>query len=123
VSVIGDQCDELRDRAGTLRASAESICDEVARNTMAIAAEEMLEAAAVISELRCKMEDMVDQCDEIERLKVENAKLRELVLDIWNDALRFDGFWDYVYDDGTIYREDELPHYQERMRECGIEVK
>lgn len=55
-------------------------------------------------------------------LKAENAKLRELCKDIWNDALHFEGFWDYVHDDGTIYREDELPHYQERMRKLGIEV-
>lgn len=52
----------------------------------------------------------------------ENAKLRKLLLDVWNDAIRFDGFWDYVMDDGEIYNEDELPHYQERMREMGIEV-
>lgn len=55
-------------------------------------------------------------------LKAENVKLRELCRDLWKDALQFDGFWDYVYDDGTNYRDDELPHYQERMRELGIEV-
>jgi hypothetical protein len=53
----------------------------------------------------------------------ENAKLRELLLDVWNDAMQFDGFWDYVNDDGEIYREDELPHYYDRMRELGLEVK
>ena len=63
---------------------------------------------------------LTERCN---RLEAENAKLRELCTDIWNDALHFEGFWDYVHDDGTIYREDELPHYQERMRECGIEVK
>jgi hypothetical protein len=52
----------------------------------------------------------------------ENAMLRELLLDVWNDAIRFDGFWDYVMDDGEICNEDELPHYQERMRKLGIEV-
>ncbi len=57
------------------------------------------------------------------KLEAENAKLQKLCEDIWNDACHFEGFWDYVHDDGTIYREDELPHYQERMRECGIEVK
>lgn len=56
------------------------------------------------------------------QLKAENAKLRRLLLDVWNDAMQFDGFWDYVMDDGEIYNEDELPHYQERMRELGIEV-
>lgn len=55
-------------------------------------------------------------------VRAENAKLRELLLDVWNDATQFDGFWDYVHDDGEIYNEDELPHYQERMRELGIEV-
>lgn len=52
----------------------------------------------------------------------DNAKLRELVRELWEDACQFDGFWDYVNDDGEIYSEDELPHYQKRMRELGIEV-
>lgn len=52
----------------------------------------------------------------------DNAKLRKLVRDMWKDACQFDGFWDYVNDDGEIYSEDELPHYQKRMRELGIEV-
>lgn len=51
----------------------------------------------------------------------DNAKLRKLVRDMWKDACQFDGFWDYVNDDGEIYNEDELPHYQERMRELGVE--
>lgn len=60
--------------------------------------------------------------DSYQRSISENAKLRKLLLDVWNDAMQFDGFWDYVMDDGEIYNEDELPHYQERMRELGIEV-
>lgn len=65
---------------------------------------------------------MMDHPDLNVQLQAENAKLRKLLLDVWNDAMQFDGFWDYVNDDGEIYREDELPHYQERMRELGIEV-
>lgn len=57
-----------------------------------------------------------------DRLAAENAKLRKLLLDVWNDAMQFDGFWDYVNDDGEIYNEDELPHYYDRMHELGIEV-
>lgn len=51
----------------------------------------------------------------------DNAKLRKLVRDMWKDACQFDGFWDYVHDDGEIYNEDELPHYQERMRELVVD--
>lgn len=65
---------------------------------------------------------LLDTVATIVGLEIENAKLRELLLAIWNDAMQFDGFWDYVHDDGEIYREDELPHYQERMRELGVEV-
>lgn len=68
---------------------------------------------------------LCDTCEKDARymaIKAENAKLRKLLLDVWNDACEFDGFWDYVNDDGEIYNEDELPHYQERMRELGIEV-
>jgi len=53
----------------------------------------------------------------------ENAKLRKPLLDVWNDAMQLDGFWDYVHDDGEIYNEDKLPHYQERMRELGVETE
>ena len=61
--------------------------------------------------------------EDLEKYRAENAKLRELLLDVWNDAMQFDGFWDYVHDDGEIYNEDELPHYLERMQDLGIEVK
>ena len=59
----------------------------------------------------------------INDLKAENARLRELLLDVWNAATQFDEFWDYVHGYGEIYNEDELPHYLERMRELGIEVE
>lgn len=68
-------------------------------------------------------DNLIDKCHKIARLQTENAELRKLLLDVWNDACEFDGFWDYVHDDGEIYNEDELPHYQERMRELGIEVE
>lgn len=70
--------------------------------------------------------DLFDAVDglavDIEKLQDENANLRKLLLDVWNDAMQFDGFWDYVHDDGEIYNEDELPHYYDRMRELGVEV-
>lgn len=66
--------------------------------------------------------DVHNLVDYVTKLETENAKLRELLLDVWNDATEFDGFWDYVHDDGEIYNVDELPHYQERMRELGIEA-
>lgn len=60
---------------------------------------------------------------EIDALQAENAKLRELLLEVWNAATQFDEFWDYVHDDGEIYNEDELPHFLERMSDLGIEVE
>jgi hypothetical protein len=90
-----------------------------------------LEAADTICELQtdnAKLRDGANAMrqlyeDELKHALAENAKLRELLLDVWNDAMQFDGFWDYVNDDGEIYNEDELPHYQERMRELGLEVE
>ena len=61
-------------------------------------------------------------CEENANLLAENARLRKLLLDVWNDAIEFDGFLDYVMDEGELYNKDELPHYQEHMRELGIEV-
>lgn len=69
--------------------------------------------------LRSAASDGVDNAHDV---LVENTKLRKLLLDVWNDAMQFDGFWDYVNDDGEIYNEDELPHYYDRMRELGVEV-
>lgn len=65
----------------------------------------------------------LDGADNARDVLTENAKLRKLLLDVWNDAMQFDGFWDYVNDDGEIYNEDELPHYYDRMRELGVEVR
>lgn len=69
--------------------------------------------------LRTQLADATESMGSVEE---RCAKLRKLLLDVWNDAMQFDGFWDYVHDDGEIYNEDELPHYQERMRDLGIEV-
>lgn len=84
------------------------------------------ELCAEVERLRKAKDTMHGDAFEIGAMLVkareENAKLRELLLDVWNDATEFDGFWDYVHDDGEIYNVDELPHYQERMRELGIEV-
>jgi len=101
MSMISAQCDELR-------AMAESVW-----LAMPQAATLMMDAADTIDELR----------DMMHRERDKNAKLRKLLLDVWNDAMQFDGFWDYVNDDGEIYNEDELPHYYERMRELGLEVR
>lgn len=69
--------------------------------------------------LRDRLRQQTELCVKAE---AENAKLRKLLLDVWNDAIQFDDFWDYVNDDGEIYSEDELPHYQDRMRDLGVEV-
>lgn len=74
----------------------------------------------VYSQLRDCIDTIEDDC---KLLESENAKLRKLLLDVWNDAMQFDGFWDYVNDDGEIYNEDELPHYYDRMRKLGLEVR
>lgn len=92
------------------------------------------EAADTICELRDDLQRANDAVrdaehdesrawDRVRKAENDNAKLRELLLDVWNDAMQFDGFWDYVNDDGEIYNEDELPHYYDRMRELGLEVK
>ena len=75
-----------------------------------------------IADMLGKNINLRELCEESANLRAENAGLRKLLLDVWSDAIRFDGFWDYVMDDGELYNKDELPHYQERMRELGIEV-
>ena len=75
-----------------------------------------------LADLLGKNVNLRELYDENTNLQSENERLRKLILDIWNDAIQFDDFWDYVMDDGKIYKKDKLPHYQERMRELGIEV-
>lgn len=75
-----------------------------------------------IADMLGKNINLRELCEENANLRAENARLRKLLLDVWNDAIRFDDFWDYVMDDGELYNKDELPHYQERMRELGIKV-
>lgn len=91
--------------------------------------DELLAENAKLREMILYIADMLGKninlrelCEESANLRAENARLRKLLLDVWNDAIRFDGFWDYVMDDGELYNKDELPRYQERMRELGIEV-
>lgn len=75
-----------------------------------------------IADMLGKNINLSELCEESANLRAENARLRKLLLDVWNDAIRFDDFWDYVMGDGELYNKDKLPHYQERMRELGIEV-
>ena len=85
---------------------------------------DVLEEHTKLRELAERLRSAVsDGADNVRDVFTENAKLRKLLLDVWNDAMQFDGFWDYVNDDGEIYNEDELPHYYDRMRELGIEVR
>ena len=103
-------CERLMDENAKLRELLLDVADVL---------EEHTKLRELVERLRSAMSDGADNaCD----VFAENAKLRKLLLDVWNDAMQFDGFWDYVHDDGEIYNEDELPHYQERMRELGIEV-
>lgn len=89
---------------------------------------DMQDENAKLREIITYLEDMLPKSERlyihetVKAIAEDNSKLRKLLLDVWNDACQFDGFWDYVNDDGEIYNEDELPHYQERMRELGIEV-
>lgn len=73
MSMISSQCDELRKTADELDERAKAYAP-TGRNVLS----PMLRTAAdTIWELRCKLAGVVDQRDEIEWLKAENAKLRE----------------------------------------------
>ena len=66
----------------------------------------MRRAADTIWELRNKLAGTVDQSEEIERLKAENAKLRELVYDMLEDEER--GHNDEPTFDGHVVRACKL---------------
>lgn len=94
--MISAQCDELR-------AMSESV-----GLAMPQAATLMMEAADTIWELRCKLGGMVDMRERARLAEAENAKLRELVADLW----------EYIYI-GTAQDGQRL---HDRTRELGIEV-
>jgi len=143
MSMLSAQCDELRERAKTLRqgkwsdgADDARLMEDAADTIEGLESEnaklrELLLDVADVLEEHTKLRKLAerlrsaasDGADNARDVFTENANLRKLLLDVWNDAMLFDGFWDYVNDDGEIYNEDELPHYQERMRELGIEVE
>lgn len=94
MSMISAQCDVLRDAADELAKVTNGIRSGVPASTwhgmtyvFDNAAHRLRQAADTIWELRCKPASAVDQQKEIERLKAENEKLRELVLDIWSDGM------------------------------------
>ena len=87
MSMISSQCDELREKAKLLRGHVDGLSapyvipstKELMALTMLDSADRMEQAADTILELRCKLAGVVDQSDEIERLKAENTELRRLV--------------------------------------------
>ena len=127
---------ELRDKHGfdvpshAIEALREDAIDEAARyQGPDSAVADMLADNAKLREIIADLEELLPESgrwyshETVKAISEDNAKLRKLLLDVWNDAMQFDGFWNYVNDDGEIYNEDELPHYYDRMRELGLEVE
>ena len=79
MSMISAQINELREWADQLSEHE----DDLGVVVRAIVAS-MNEAADTIWELRCKLSDMVDERERARVAEAENAKLRELVRDLWN---------------------------------------
>lgn len=84
MSMISAQCDELRGMADELAMVTKAIHSGVPASTwrgmtyvFEDSARSLRRAADTIWELRCKLAGVVDQCEEVERLKAENAKLRD----------------------------------------------
>lgn len=99
MSMLSAQCDELRERAATLRQGRWSDGADDARL--------MEDAAETILSLRDRAQD----------LQAENAKLRELVRYMWDFSC--------VLPDEPYTSKEELAYSVEvwkRMRELGIEV-
>lgn len=111
MSMISAQCDQLRERAKELCSLAPDPAVPYlvpsTKETMALAmrsaASEMEDAANTIWELRCKLVDIVA---DLQEALAENARLRELVADLW----------EYIHI-GTAQDGQSL---HDRTRELGI---
>ena len=97
MSMLSAQCDELRERAATLRQGRWSDGADDARL--------MEDAAETIWELR----------DDLQRANAENAKLRELVKDFFDVPCQCLKCEHYNY-------EEDRCDLHDRARELGIEV-
>lgn len=115
-----DLHDEQLDRE--LNAARRRNFEEVKTSKLQSENAKLREVLLDLADLLGKNVNLRELYKENTNLQSENERLRKLILDIWNDAIRFDDFWDYVTDDGELYNKNELPHYQERMRELGIRV-
>ena len=83
MSMISTQCDELRKTADELQDLVDKGHNYTWSgfySTLHYAQQVLRRAADTIWELRCKLAGEVDQQDEIERLRDENDRLRELVI-------------------------------------------
>lgn len=122
-SMISSQCDKLRETADELDERAKAYAP-TGRNVLS----PMLRSAAdTIWELRCKLAGVVDQSDEIERLKAENTKLRELLAIASDMARDYDGdrrllrrLVQELYEDQCD--EHDRWKYRDRMHELGVKV-
>lgn len=80
MSMISAQCDELRKTADELQDVLDNGHNYTCSGFVVMmhhAQQELRGAADTIWELRCKLADMVNQSEEIERLEAENERLRE----------------------------------------------
>lgn len=92
--MLSAQCDELRKAAQTYRTLSRYETEQT-----------LLDAADTITELR----------DDLQRANAENAKLRELVADMYAVIRRNNSWWDWE-------RKDRK-RFADRMRELGMEVQ
>ena len=120
--MLSSKYDRLRDRAHELRMFADGLSapyivpstKETIGISMQSAATELERAADTIWELRRKLVHVVDQSEEVERLKAENAKLRDMLGKYIRQAHLL------AYDKGNPLTVGII---EEDARELGIEVE
>lgn len=144
MSMISAQCDDLRKTADELQDVLDNGHNYTCSGFVVMmhhAQQELRGAADTIWELRCKLADVVDQSEEIERLEAENERLREAaerdadVMEALNLSLeesqteneRLRELVRHLYEYREMYFKTGIyptDHgvTERRMRELGIEV-
>ena len=129
MSMLSAQRDELRKCADALQDAIDNlnsgrITYKGLTDAMYYGINDLRSAADTIWELRNKLCDMVDARERVRMLEPENAKLRELVNDMWICISHGSEGWDC-----TGCRRDSdsvcirgISEFSQRMRELGIEV-
>ena len=116
--MISSQCDELRERATTLRQGRWSDGEDDA-TMMEQAADTILELRDDLQRANAAVQDAEHDesmaWDRVRKVEVENTKLRDFMYDMWSDM-------NVYYTKHESPNSSDMDFYRDHMRELGVRL-